>query len=255
MGTPFLKAGWRYMAMASYTVDPAILRPLLPAGTELDAFAGHDIVSVAGYLCQDAAVFGLRIPFHGSFEEVNLRFYVRRKTPGGWRRGAVLVREIVPHRMVAWASRCAYGEPCLALPMRHAIEREDAKVRVEYGWRRDGAWESLKLQADGIPRRSPAGSLEEFIAEHAWGYAARPGGCSEYRVEHPRWTFWPATAASLECDAAALCGPEFAEFLAAPPAGAFIADGSEVAVGHRSPCLVEEPGGLIADPSLPGLAN
>ena len=36
-----------------------------------------------------------------------------------------------------------------------------------------------------------AGSHEEFITEHYWGYTARRG-CSEYRVEHPRWRLWTA---------------------------------------------------------------
>ena len=34
---------------------------------------------------------------------------------------------------------------------------------------------------------------EEFITEHYWGYTAqRNGGCTEYKVEHPRWNVWKA---------------------------------------------------------------
>jgi uncharacterized protein YqjF (DUF2071 family) len=255
MGPPFLKASWQYLAMASFPVDPAVLRPLVPAGTELDAYAGRNFVSVAGYLRLDTAALGVRIPFHRAFEEVNLRFYVRRKMPDGWRRGVVFVRKIVPRRMVAWAAWCFYGEPCLALPMKHSIEGKDGNVRVEYAWCRGGAWESLRMQAVGISQPVAKGSLEEFIAEHGWGYMARPGGSGEYRVEHPRWSFWPVTACELACDVATLYGPEFTDSLASPCAAAFLADGSEVVVGHRSPCSVEAPAELIPDPSLPGYAN
>ena len=39
-GTPlkrvFLAAEWRYLAMLNFAIDPAVLRPLVPPGTELD---------------------------------------------------------------------------------------------------------------------------------------------------------------------------------------------------------------------------
>ena len=255
MGTPFLKADWRYIAIASFAIDPAVLRPLVPFGTELDSHAGRDFVSVAGFLCRDATLFGVGVPFHRNTEELGLRFYVRRKSADGWRRGVVFVRKIVSRRTVAWTSRCLHGESCTVLPMRHSIEREEANLRVEYAWRRRAAWESLKIHAAGAPRSFIKGSIEEFIAEHGWGYSARPGGCSEYRVEHPRWSFWPAIAADFKSDVASLYGPEFVESLASPSAAAFIADGSEVAIGHRSPHAVEDPADLIANSNLPGYAN
>ena len=122
MDTPFLKANWRYLAITSFAIDPAILRPLVPPGTELDSHEGRDFVSIAGFLCQDTSVFGVRVPFHRNQEEVSLRFYVRRKAPEGWRRGVVLVREIVPSRAAAWAARCLHGE-ILHGPSDEAFDR------------------------------------------------------------------------------------------------------------------------------------
>jgi uncharacterized protein YqjF (DUF2071 family) len=240
-----MKADWRYMAMASFAIDPALLHPLVPPGTELDSYAGRDFVSVSGCLCQSTRVFGIRVPFQQNLEGVTLRFYVRRRMPEGLRRGVVIVHEIVPTRTAAWAARWIHGGSCMALKMKHAIERQDANLRVEYAWRRRGSWESLKMQAKGVPQSFRKGSLEEFIAEHNWGYSTRHGRCNEYHVEHPRWSFWPATAVELKCDAPSLYGPQFAETLESPPAAAFVADGSEVVVGHRSPCPIEDPAEVI----------
>jgi len=50
-------------------------------------------------------VLGVPIPFHRNFEEVNLRFYVRRKHEGVWRRGVVFIKEVVPRRAIAWVAR------------------------------------------------------------------------------------------------------------------------------------------------------
>src|SRR5881227_3140759 len=97
----FFSAEWRYLAMLNYEIDPAILRPLVPAGTELDGWGGVVYVSMVGFLFLRTRVLGVSIPGHRNFEEVNLRFYVRRKVDGAWRRGVVFVKEIVPRRAIA----------------------------------------------------------------------------------------------------------------------------------------------------------
>jgi Uncharacterized conserved protein (COG2071). len=65
--------------------------------------------------------------------------------------------------------------------------------------------------ATGEAQSIPAGSHAEFITEHYWGYTALRSGCSEYRVEHPRWKIWNATSFKFNADVAALYGEEFAE--------------------------------------------
>jgi len=75
---------------------------------------------------------------------------------------------------------------------------------------------------------------EEFITEHYWGYTARSAGTSEYRVEHPRWKFWPADSFDLDADVRTLYGEKFVAPLAAAPRSAFIADGSFVSVFART---------------------
>ena len=58
-------------------------------------------------------------------------------------------------------------------------------------------------------------------------------GCSEYRVEHPRWKIWNATSFKFNADVASLYGEEFADVLNQPPRSAFIADGSPITVQRR----------------------
>jgi uncharacterized protein YqjF (DUF2071 family) len=231
----FLTAEWRWLVMLNYAVDPALLRPLVPRGTELDAWEGTTYASMVGFRFLRTRVLGLAIPFHVDFPEVNLRFYVRRKGPEGWRRAVVFVKEIVPRAAIAWTARVLYGESYVAMPMRHRVEVPGA---VEYGWKHRGAWNRLGARVEGEPRPLAPGSEAEFIAEHYWGYAARrDGGTTEYRVEHPPWRAWEAREAWLECDAASLYGPAFAECLAERPRSAFLAEGSPVVVrrGVRLP--------------------
>jgi uncharacterized protein len=89
------------------------------------------------------------------------------------------------------------------------------------------------MTAAGEAQSIPAGSHAEFITEHYWGYTALRNGCSEYRVEHPRWNIWNATDFEFNADVATLYGEPFTEVLNKPPRSAFIADGSPIAVQKR----------------------
>jgi uncharacterized protein YqjF (DUF2071 family) len=243
MGSPaaairFLTAEWLDLAMLNYEIDPATLRARIPAGCELDSFAGRTYVSVVGFRFLRTRVLGMPIPFHVNFDEVNLRFYVRRAVAGERRRGVVFVKELVPRRAIAWVARVVYGENYVALPMRHEVTRQAASkpMRAAYRWKRGGRWEGLSVTCSGAPALAPEDAEESFITEHYWGYARQPDGATiEYRVEHPRWRVWRAETAALECDVAALYGPEFVAPLSRAPATAFVADGSPVIVhrGHR----------------------
>ena len=230
----FLSAEWRYLAMLNYAVDPAVLQARVPVGTELDSHEGVTYVSVVGFRFCKTRVCGLPIPFHQNFEEVNLRFYVRRKERGAWKRGVVFVKEIVPRWAIAWVARRLYGEPYQSMPMRHRIDHQPAHLAVEFAWKRKGHWEAVTAQAQGEAQEIQEGSQEEFITEHYWGYTGRPQGTTEYQVEHPRWRVWQATGSSFSADTASLYGPEFVECLSQRPASAFIADGSAVKVRQKS---------------------
>jgi len=216
--------------MLNFAVDPDIITPLVPPGTEIDFENGETFLSVVGFLFLDTRLLGLPVPLHRDFEEVNLRFYVRRKSADTWRRGVVFVRELVPRRAIALVARTFYGEKYVALPMKHEIDHVDANLSVEYSWRRGRKWESIKMAASGEAQTIPAGSHAEFITEHYWGYTARRDGCSEYRVEHPRWKIWNAITFEFKADVATLYGEQFVEPLSVTPRSAFIAEGSPIQV-------------------------
>ena len=72
---------------------------------------------------------------------------------------------MVPRHAIALVARACYGENYLAVAMKHEIEHVDAKLKVEYFWRRNARkWESLTMTAAGEPQSIPAGSHLEFIS-------------------------------------------------------------------------------------------
>jgi uncharacterized protein YqjF (DUF2071 family) len=228
----FLTAKWRHLAMLNYEVNPAILAPFVPAGTELDVWNGKTYVSLVGFQFLKTRVRGVAIPFHQNFEELNLRFYVRREAADGWRRGVVFIKELVPRVAIAWVARRFYNENYIAVPMWHRIAMDGGAVKSAlYGWRFGGQDNHVKIVTQGEALPLVAGSEAEFITEHYWGYARqRDGGTMEYRVEHPAWRVWAAPAAEFRGDAAGLYGAELGQVLSGPPVSAFLAEGSGVVV-------------------------
>lgn len=232
---PFLTGEWRYLAIMNFAIDPAILLPLVPSGTELDPWNDQMLVSVVGFLFRDTRVRGIPFPGHRTFEEVNTRFYVRRRALSEWRKGVTFVREIVPRRAVAHVARSLYNEPYQALPMNHRIESppETAATRlsVVYTWKYKGTEQRLTMStaSDALPVQD--GSIEHFITERHWGYTMqRDGSTLEYRVNHARWLTRRAHEQELECDIAGNFGKDFVACLSGRPSSAFLAEGSPIEV-------------------------
>ena len=232
----FLTAWWKNLVMLNYEVPARILAPFVPPGTELHPWEGRTLASIVAFEFDDVRVLNVPFPFHRHFEEINLRFYVRRRTAEGWRRGVVFVRELVPLHTVALLARHLYGEPYVALPMRRQfVHHPDASASTaRYSWRHDGNWSHVEATADTArePVHPEPGSEEEFFTDHAYGYGTRRSHTIEYVVEHPLWRYWSTTDAKFECHPdtlRALYGEAFAPHLKSPRS-AYLVEGSAVTV-------------------------
>ena len=237
MSFTFLTAEWRKLIMAQYEVTPAVLLPHLPQGLELDLHQGRCFVSLVGFLFDRVRLLGIPAPWHTRFEEVNLRFYVRRSMPdGSSRRGVIFLSEIVPRAAITLVAQTLYGEAYSTAPTRHEWSQKPDTLHVRYGWKHRGMWQSVAVQAHPAPEPIAHGSMEEFITEHYWGYTERRGGgASEYGVEHPRWQVYPVRAAEVQADFGSLYGAPFAGLSARPPGHVLLAEGSAIAIrwgGH-----------------------
>ena len=164
MRRAFLTARWEDLVILNFEVPPAALATLVPRGTELDLWDGHALVSLVGFLFADTRVRGLSIPGHREFEEVNLRFYVRRRMDAQPdRRAVVFIRELVPRYAIAAIARVLYNEPYLSVPMSHRTRVDsDRGGSLQYAWRYGGNEFSLDASVDGPAQILAPGSEAEF---------------------------------------------------------------------------------------------
>lgn len=231
MAAIFLEAQWRKLAIANYAVDPLILESFLPNNTELDYWNGTCYVSLVGFMFLDTRLKGIRIPFHVNFEEVNLRFYVRRYREE-WKRGVVFIREIVSKPALTFVANTLYRENYRTMPMRHSWTYVTDSQCVEYQWKKH-RWNSFSVTTEKEPMPIVEGSEEEFITEHYWGYTRiNAQRSSEYGVEHPRWQVYPFKGYSIDVDFGSVYGKEFEFLKHAVPKSVFLAEGSEIKVMH-----------------------
>ena len=240
----FLTAEWRKLIMAQYCVAPELLAPYLPRGVELDLYQPQDgearcYVSLVGFLFDRVRVKGVAVPLHTQFEEINLRFYVRRREADGTvRRGVVFISEFVPRWAIAFVARRVYEEPYAAVPTEHTFGKKKDLVFARYAWHRGGRVHSLEA-VGYVPAQTIApGREEEFVTEHYWGYTKRgDGSTSVYQVEHPRWEIYRLQSYEIAVDFALLYGREFAFLNEQAAASVLMAEGSPVTVraGMRLP--------------------
>ena len=234
MKPAFLKAEWRKLALSNYSIDPKILLPYVPFGTELDLWKGKCYVSLVGFMFLNTRLKGIPIPFHRNFEEVNLRFYVRYKEGNEWRRGVTFIKEIVPRPFLTLVANSVYHEKYVTLPMKHRWEESNAELSVSYSWFHRQKWNTFSVKCPATPVEMPVGSDEEFITEHYWGYTSfNSRKSSEYAVEHPRWKTYAVKEFDIDVDFGGLYGSPFSHLTTQQPDSVMLAEGSEIVVRSK----------------------
>ena len=227
----FLKANWENIIMANYEIDPQLLIPFLPKGVELDLFEGKCYISLVGFMFKNTKLFNVPIPKFGSFEEINLRFYVTRKEGNIIKRGVVFINETIPYPIVAWVANKLYNEHYTVVPTKHEIITGKSSKKVKFEWLLNKKWNSISVMSSSISEKMAQNSLESFIYEHYYGYTkTAENKTEEYKLQHPSWKISEVLAYQIECDFEAMYGKSFSVLNQTDPETVFIADGSAVGI-------------------------
>lgn len=224
----FLKAAWRNLLIANYTCNEEILKKYLPAHIELDTFNGQHLISLVAFQFLETKVLGIKFPFHTNFPEVNLRFYVKYNDKGTWKRGVVFIKEIVPKTMITFVANTFFNENYETMSMAQQVAIKQDAIYANYTWGKANVFSAI---ADTQKVAMKDGSLEEFITEHYWGYAAIDNkSTNEYAVEHPRWLVHNLRDYTIQTNFEAIYGADFALLNNTQPHSVIMACGSDILV-------------------------
>jgi uncharacterized protein YqjF (DUF2071 family) len=230
----FLKAKWENLIMVNYEIDSFLLNPYLPKGVELDNFQGKTLISLVGFLFKNTTVFNVPIPFLGTFEEINLRFYVVRKIGNKVRRGVVFINETVPYKLVARIANKLYKEHYTAVPTNHTWLENQIEKEIKYQMKVNSVWNTFKVISSIHKEEMTKGSVEEFILEHYYGYTRVNNFQSiEYKIKHPKWDVYPIYNHFIDFDFSSIYGEDFISLNNIKPHSVILAEGSDISVDWK----------------------
>ena len=224
----FLSAEWRKLAIINYTINPQILEKFLPQGVQVDFWKGKCYVSVVAFMFQNTRILGVSVPFHRNFEEVNLRFYVKKWEDDIWKRGVVFIKEFVPKKALSMVANTFYNEHYETCEMKHHIH-EGQYLAVKYHWNNKVA-NFIKITADHHRNSMIEDSEFEFITEHYFGFTKSGITTTEYEVRHPKWDFYQIKNYDVKIDFESNYGQDFSVLNGVSPASVMLAEGSEIEV-------------------------
>lgn len=230
----FLKANWTNLALINYEVDARILENYIPKGTELELWNGKCYISLVGFMFENVKLLGFKIPYHVNFEEMNLRFYVKRFEDGKWKRGVVFIKELVPKPALTFVANTVYKEHYQTLPMKHSVSQNINSNVYVYQWKTNDKWNSILIETEKIETDIALNSGAEFITEHYFGYTKITDSKTfEYEVKHPRWQQLKVINHKIDIDFKATYGPEFDFLKNSKPTSILFTKGSEISVENK----------------------
>lgn len=224
---PSLTARWSNLALLTYEVDEALVRPWLPTDVEPDLVDGKAQVSLVAFDFVDTRVRGRRIPGFVDFPEINFRTYVRQ----GDRQGVLAIRELVPSPLAAAVARLRFNEPFRSTPMESRTASMGDELVVEHRWRWQDRRYFLRMTADHNAGGVPSNGNALHLFGRRWAYGrSRRGDPMVLRVEHPTWALRQVRTVDFDVDYGALYGPEWAVLNDTRPSSTLLAVGSAVSI-------------------------
>lgn len=194
---------WRDLTMLHWPVDPALVAPLLPAGTSPDVFDGSTYVGLVPFVMAGVRILGTpALPHLSGFAETNVRLYA---VDAAGRRGVVF-RSLEASRLLpVVAARISYHLPYLWAKM--AVRHGPDTVTYETARR----WPGPRGTGGVIRVRKGApvatDELSSFLTSR-WGlFSTWYGGRTAYApVDHEAWPLHRAELIDLSQDLVVAAG-------------------------------------------------
>lgn len=232
---PLMQADWSEIVALNFQIDPAILEPRVPRGLELDFHNDETYVSLVAMYLRNVKMMGFPIPISRGFEELNLRFYVKRKVGPRFVTGACFIKDFVPNAVGSWILSTLFKTTFARMKMKRECSGfgsrdEEVVPKVSYEWKVGDTENKIKIKARARMKKTGPDTKVGFILGHNNEYSVRKSRIYEYRVQRPPWVVWDAAQASFECNTKQLFGQEFVKTLSRRPSSVFVSEGSPVTI-------------------------
>lgn len=173
---------WKDLIMSSFEVEKSILEPYLPNDTEIDLFQGKALISLVAFTFSKIKFFGLKIPFHQRFGQMNFRFYAKSKVDGS--RGVVFIKVFAPKHLIAFIGNKIYNEPYFFKPINFKKSKNNEIICIEY----NNNHTTIKAKATYKTEKLTKNTLKHFIVERYIAYIKnKKNKTIRYNIYHKPW--------------------------------------------------------------------
>jgi uncharacterized protein YqjF (DUF2071 family) len=188
-----MRMRWHDLLFIHWRVDPALLRPLIPASLELDSFDGSAWLGIVPFWMS-----GIRarcappIPGLSRFPEVNVRTYVTAGgKPGVWFFSLDATNRVAV-RAARWMFHLNYLDAAIRCDVDAATDRVDYTCRRTHRGAPPADFDATYAPC-GEPFTAQPRSLDHFLTERYCLYAASPQGHTfRGEIAHVPWPLQPA---------------------------------------------------------------
>ncbi|MEP1490252.1 MAG: DUF2071 domain-containing protein [Algibacter sp.] len=178
----FMTGNWEHLIMSTYQVESKILEPYLPQDTEIDLYKGKALISIVAFTFSKVKFFGIKIPFHQKFGQINFRFYVKSKIDDT--KGVVFIKEFAPKPLIALTASLFYNEPYHYKRVGFKMSKSSNKIEINYQHK------GIKLTAKSTLKTVSLkqNTIEHFVVDRYVAFIkSKKRKTVEYKINHKPW--------------------------------------------------------------------
>lgn len=218
----FMTGNWEDLIISTFEVKKEILESYLPNNTELDLFNGKALMSIVAFTFSKVKFFGLKVPFHQKFGQINFRFYAKSKINGV--KGVVFIKEFAPKPLIALTANLFYNEPYFYKNIRLTKNEFQKKKSIKYSYK------NLELKAKTNTTTKPLtkNSFNEFIVDRYIAFVKKSETKTfQYKIYHQPWKLYQSATTEIHRNIISLLPKAFKN---SKHISTCMVDGSSVAV-------------------------
>ncbi len=220
-----MKGNWENLIIKSYSCAPELLEKYLPNNIELDLYEGQGIFSMVAFTFSKVRFFGIKIPFHQLFGEINFRFYVKSKIDG--KKGVVFLKEYANKPIIAFMANKIYNEPFFVHKVNRQVTNSSSLRFINYPFFLKNKWQKVSALVKKSTTKLKPNSLQEFIVDRYTAFVKGRKNTLEYEINHKPWELFELVKTNISNQILNLIPNEFKE---SQEIATYVVDGSEITV-------------------------
>ncbi|TXG34570.1 DUF2071 domain-containing protein [Seonamhaeicola maritimus] len=189
----FMTCEWRDLIMSTFEVEKSVLEPYLPKDTAIDLYNGKALISLVAFTFSKVKFFGIKVPFHQHFGQINFRFYAKSKTDGS--RGVVFIKEFAPKHLIALVGNTLYNEPYFFKDIGLKKQIKEDSLKLSYNFR-DAA---IKAEASYSTKDLKKNTLKHFVVDRYIAFIKnKKNKTVRYNIYHKPWKTYQLSKSVLD---------------------------------------------------------